>query len=123
MRFRPLRPASAPDSALIAVADPPETMRAAVIDATGGVEVLHEASVPVPSPVLSELLVRVVAAGINPIDAKTRIGRRRRGINRVVSCDSGIRLQRHRREVAVRVPSPATRHSCLRHAAVPAVRG
>ena len=74
MRFRPLRPASAPDSALIAVADPPETMRAAVIDATGGVEVLHEASVPVPSPVLSELLVRVVAAGINPIDAKTRSG-------------------------------------------------
>ncbi|HEX5730690.1 NADP-dependent oxidoreductase [Microbacterium sp.] len=74
MRFRPLRPASAPDSALIAVADPPETMRAAVIDATGGVEVLHQASVPVPSPVLSELLVRVVAAGINPIDAKTRSG-------------------------------------------------
>ena len=74
MRFRPLRPASAPDSALIAVADPPETMRAAVIDATGGVELLHKASVPVPSPVLSELLVRVVAAGINPIDAKTRSG-------------------------------------------------
>ena len=38
MRFRPLRPASAPDSAPIAVADPPETMRAAVIDATGGPE-------------------------------------------------------------------------------------
>ena len=35
MRFRPLRPASAPDSAPIAVADPPEKMRAAVIDATG----------------------------------------------------------------------------------------
>ena len=74
MRFRPLRPASAPDSALVAVADPPEKMRAVVIDATGGADVLHEASVAVPSPVLSELLVRVVAAGINPIDAKTRGG-------------------------------------------------
>ncbi len=74
MRFRPLRPASAPDSTPMAVADPPETMRAAVIDATGAADALHEASVPVPTPVLSELLVRVVAAGINPIDAKTRAG-------------------------------------------------
>ena len=49
-------------------------MRAVVIDATGGTDVLHTASLPVPSPVLSELLVRVVAAGINPIDAKTRGG-------------------------------------------------
>lgn len=74
MRFRPLRPASAPDSSPVAVADPPETMRAAVIGATGETEALHEASVAVPTPVLSELLVRVVAAGVNPIDAKTRGG-------------------------------------------------
>lgn len=74
MRFRPLRPASAPDSTPVAVADPPETMRAAVIDATGGADALHEASVAVPTPILSELLVRVVAAGVNPIDAKTRGG-------------------------------------------------
>ena len=74
MRFRPLRPASAPDSSPVAVADPPETMRAAVIDATGKPDALHEASVAVPTPVLSELLVRVVAAGVNPIDAKTRSG-------------------------------------------------
>jgi NADPH:quinone reductase-like Zn-dependent oxidoreductase len=74
MRFRPLRPASAPDAPAVAVADPPETMRAAVIDSPGAAEVLHEASVAVPSPVLSELLVRVVAAGVNPIDAKTRSG-------------------------------------------------
>jgi len=50
-------------------------MRAAVIDETGTPAALHEATVPVPSPVLSELLVRVVAAGINPIDAKTRSGK------------------------------------------------
>jgi NADPH:quinone reductase-like Zn-dependent oxidoreductase len=74
MRFRPLRPASAPDSTPVAVADPPEMMRAAVIDATGSPESLHESSVEVPTPILSELLVRVVAAGINPIDAKTRGG-------------------------------------------------
>ena len=74
MRFRPLQPASVPDATLVAVADPPEKMRAAVIDATGDIDVLHEASVPVPAPVLSELLVRIVAAGVNPIDAKTRGG-------------------------------------------------
>jgi len=74
MRFRPLRPASVPESIPVAVADPPETMRAAVIDATGSPGSLHQSSVDVPTPILSELLVRVVAAGINPIDAKTRSG-------------------------------------------------
>ncbi len=49
-------------------------MRAAVFDAPGAPEVLHLAHVPAPIPVLSELLVRVVAAGVNPIDAKTRAG-------------------------------------------------
>lgn len=74
MRFRPLRSAPPPDSIPVAVVDPPATMRAAVFDATGPADVLHETSVPVPAPVLSELLVRVVAAGVNPIDAKTRGG-------------------------------------------------
>ncbi len=74
MRFRPLRTASAPTTPLAAVPDPPAVMRAAVIEGTGEPGALHEASVPVPAPVLSELLVRVVAAGINPIDAKTRAG-------------------------------------------------
>lgn len=74
MRFRPLRPASALTADTIAVAEPPAEMRAAVIDSTGSPDVLHVATVPVPSPVLSEVLVRVVAAGINAIDAKTRGG-------------------------------------------------
>lgn len=74
MRFRPLRPAPAAETPA-PVQDPPETMRAAVIDEAGASAALHEATVPVPSPVLSELLVRVVAAGINPIDAKTRSGK------------------------------------------------
>jgi len=45
-----------------------------VVDEPGGPEALGAASLAVPSPVLSEVLVRVVAAGINPIDAKTRAG-------------------------------------------------
>jgi NADPH:quinone reductase-like Zn-dependent oxidoreductase len=72
MRFRPLQ--SHTDSSAPPTDEPPAKMRAAVIDATGAPEVLHEASIPVPTPVLSEVLVRVVAAGINPIDAKTRSG-------------------------------------------------
>ncbi|MFB8385645.1 NADP-dependent oxidoreductase [Microbacterium sp. NPDC055910] len=52
----------------------PERMRAIVFDAPGDPSVLRETTLPVPAPALSELLVRVVAAGINPIDAKTRGG-------------------------------------------------
>ncbi|WP_194396155.1 NADP-dependent oxidoreductase [Microbacterium atlanticum] len=72
MRIRPLR--STPEAPLTEVTAPPDAMRAMVVDAPGAPDALREASVPVPSPVLSELLVRVVAAGVNPIDAKTRSG-------------------------------------------------
>lgn len=51
------------------------TMRAMVMDATGGPEVLHRAEVPMPVRANAEFLVKVVAAGVNPIDAKTRSGR------------------------------------------------
>ncbi len=51
------------------------TMRAMVMDATGGPEVLHRADVPMPVRANAEFLVKVVAAGVNPIDAKTRSGR------------------------------------------------
>lgn len=74
MRFRPLRSPST-ESSPAPVPSPPETMRAAVLDAPGGSDVLHEASIPVPAPIMSELLVRVIAAGVNPIDAKTRGGK------------------------------------------------
>jgi NADPH:quinone reductase-like Zn-dependent oxidoreductase len=52
----------------------PDSMRALVIDRTGGPDELHLTDVPLPVAVGDELLVRVVAAGINPIDAKTRAG-------------------------------------------------
>lgn len=58
-----------------AVKPAPETMRAAVIDAVGSPEVLRMETVPTPRPVMAEFLVKVVAAGVNPVDAKTRAGR------------------------------------------------
>jgi NADPH:quinone reductase-like Zn-dependent oxidoreductase len=51
------------------------TMRAMVIERTGGPEELVPAAVPYPSRVGSEVLVRVVAAGVNRCDADTRAGR------------------------------------------------
>lgn len=50
-------------------------MRAVVIDRTGDPDELRIGQVPRPAKVNAELLVRVVAAGVNPIDAKTRAGR------------------------------------------------
>ncbi|MEO8908266.1 MAG: NADP-dependent oxidoreductase [Microbacteriaceae bacterium] len=50
-------------------------MRALVHDAPGDPDVLHLADVPLPAIFGSEFLIRVHAAGLNPIDAKTRAGR------------------------------------------------
>lgn len=52
-----------------------KTMRAAVVDEFGPAENLHMANVPLPQLFTGELLVKVAAAGINPIDVKTRAGR------------------------------------------------
>ena len=73
MRTRPLRTASSPVES-VPMPAPPAEMRAIVFDGAGSPDVLMPATVPVPTPLLSEVLVRVVAAGINPIDAKTRSG-------------------------------------------------
>ncbi|MBM7831842.1 NADPH:quinone reductase-like Zn-dependent oxidoreductase [Agromyces cerinus] len=56
-------------------------MRALVIDQTGGPEELHIAEVPDPIRISDEVVVRVVAAAVNPIDAKTRAGR---GVSRAI---------------------------------------
>jgi len=50
-------------------------MRAVVIDSTGAPDVLHLAKVPVPGRISAEFLIKVIAAGVNPIDAKTRAGK------------------------------------------------
>jgi len=50
-------------------------MTALVIDRTGSADELHLAEVPRAIRISDELLIRVIAAGVNPIDAKTRVGR------------------------------------------------
>lgn len=50
------------------------TMKAVRVHASGGVEVLKYEDAPRPEPKESELLVRVIAAGVNPVDAKIRKG-------------------------------------------------
>lgn len=52
----------------------PDSMRAVAIDGTGDPEVLRLRHLPLPAQIQSEVIVRVVAAGVNPIDAKTRSG-------------------------------------------------
>ncbi len=84
MRFRPLRSAAPTASEAVEVTAPPPDMRGVVYDAPGDAEALRVARLPVPKPALSELLVRVVAAGVNPIDAKTRAGR---GLNGLLDGD------------------------------------
>lgn len=52
-----------------------DAMRALVVDATGEDAQLRMGEVPRPLRVSDEVLVRVVAAGVNPIDRKTKLGR------------------------------------------------
>jgi NADPH:quinone reductase-like Zn-dependent oxidoreductase len=51
------------------------TMRAMTIPGAGDADVLALAEIDRPERVGAELLIRVVAAGVNPIDAKTRAGK------------------------------------------------
>lgn len=51
-----------------------ETMKAVCIHQFGGPEVLSYQDVPRPLPAADELLIRVRAAGVNPVDWKTRSG-------------------------------------------------
>lgn len=51
-------------------------MRAVRQNTFGGPEVLHETQVPRPQPGISQVLVRLRAAGVNPTDWKHRSGRR-----------------------------------------------
>jgi NADPH:quinone reductase-like Zn-dependent oxidoreductase len=51
------------------------TMRAMTMTGAGGPDVLELAQVERPVRVGGELMIRVIAAGVNPIDAKTRAGK------------------------------------------------
>jgi NADPH:quinone reductase-like Zn-dependent oxidoreductase len=50
------------------------TMRAVVITENGGPEVLTPREIPIPSRIGTEVLIRVIAAGVNPFDAQARAG-------------------------------------------------
>jgi NADPH:quinone reductase-like Zn-dependent oxidoreductase len=52
-------------------------MKAIVIDDYGGVDQLHLRELPDPRPHADEILVRVRAAGVNPVDWKIRQGQLR----------------------------------------------
>ena len=49
-------------------------MRAVVIDAFGGPEVLREAELPTPVPGPDEVLIKLAATSVNPVDWKIREG-------------------------------------------------
>lgn len=49
-----------------------DTMRAISQDQLGGPEVLKLVTLPVPEPRMGEILVRIHAAGVNPVDAQNR---------------------------------------------------
>jgi NADPH:quinone reductase len=49
-------------------------MQAAFLEATGGPDVLHYGELPTPAPQAGEVLVRVGAAALNPIDVYIRAG-------------------------------------------------
>ena len=54
---------------------PPRTMHAVLIRKFGGPEVVEFAEIPVPEPRAGELLVKVEAASLNPVDYKIRGGK------------------------------------------------
>jgi NADPH:quinone reductase-like Zn-dependent oxidoreductase len=74
--LRPARLATLLLSALApaALAAPPATMQAVRIHAYGGPDQLKLESAPTPTPGPGEVLVKVHAAGVNPVDWKIREG-------------------------------------------------
>src|SRR4029450_10529343 len=56
------------------VQSPAPTMKAVVIHEYGGPEVLKYEDIPRPEPKDDQLLLRVIAAGVNPVDGMIRSG-------------------------------------------------
>src|SRR6266436_6268655 len=58
-----------------AAAAQPPTMKAIVLHESGGPEVLKYEDAPRPQPKDDDILIRVMAAGVNPVDVFIREGR------------------------------------------------
>lgn len=85
------------------------TGRAVRVAAFGGLDVLEVAQVPIPQPVDDEVLVRVHAASVNPVDGKTRAG----AFPPVSGNDLPVTLGR---DLAGRIEAVGTRaHTMLSH--------
>ncbi|HEY2103348.1 MAG TPA: NADP-dependent oxidoreductase [Chthoniobacterales bacterium] len=65
----------------IAQSSPFATMKAVVIQSYGGPEVLKYEEVPRPEPKNDEILIRVMAAGVNPVDGYIRQGNLGKGMD------------------------------------------
>jgi NADPH:quinone reductase-like Zn-dependent oxidoreductase len=65
---------ASPEFSVSAVQSPAPTMKAVVIHQYGGAEVLKYEDIPRPEPKDDQLLVRVIAAGVNPVDGMIRSG-------------------------------------------------
>jgi NADPH:quinone reductase-like Zn-dependent oxidoreductase len=72
MRAVPDYLGATPPSGRIAMTILPATMKAAVLEQAGSPLSLSELAVPMPAP--GQVLVRVAAAGLNPLDTKIRAG-------------------------------------------------
>lgn len=109
------------------------TMRAALYDRHGAAEVIRVASLPMPEPGPGEVLVKIAAASVTPLDWKLRAGRLaqhftldfpkipgRDGAGTVVACGPGVTDFSPGDRVAVMAP-PAGRSGTHAEAiAVPA---
>ena len=65
----------------------PATMKAVVVNQYGGPEVLKYQDAPRPEPKADEILVRVMAAAINPVDSYVRQGRFRGNLPIIIGSD------------------------------------
>src|SRR5438309_1968967 len=90
-------------------------MRAVEVSRFGGPDVLRLTEVDRPSPISTEVLVRVAAAGVNPVDLKTRRGDdtmllldtlREGGLLLAVADGASEAVQREGRRRRVRVMEP-----------------
>ena len=97
------------------------TMRAVTIKEFGGPEVLTVEEVARPEPLPTEVLVRVHAAGINPVDWKTREGQGMAGLQ-TLPLILGWDVSGVVEEVGFGVTTLEGRRRGVRHAVVPARR-